>query len=57
MLTPMLETNITKKLFNDGMDDSRTSSIGSDDVVIILNPTKYTLQDDDQDEDEEIDAD
>ena len=56
MLAPMLETNITKGFFNDDeTEDVRSNSIGSDDVVVILNPTKYTIRDDEQDEDEDID--
>jgi hypothetical protein len=42
-LAPMLETSITKIMLNEGYDEERTDSIGSDDVVVILNPTKYTL--------------
>jgi hypothetical protein len=47
----MLETKICRKIFNEEYDNSRTSSIGSDDAVIILNPTKYTLNEDDEYED------
>jgi len=47
----MLETYISKRLLNDDNENDRTSSIGSDDVVVILNPTKYTLQEDSSDED------
>jgi hypothetical protein len=49
----MLETKICRKIFSEEYDNSRTSSIGSDDAVIILNPTKYTLNEED-DEDEHI---
>lgn len=47
----MLETYIDKKLILDSnYDDTRTSSIGSDDAIVILNPTKYTIQDDEFDD-------
>jgi hypothetical protein len=46
-LAPMLETIITKQMFlkDEGnmFESERTQSFGSDDAVIILNPTKYTL--------------
>jgi GTPase SAR1 family protein len=45
----MLETTITKKLFREDYDENRESGIDSDDVVVILNPTQYTLKDDDID--------
>ena len=41
----MLEANISQKVFNEDYDNSRSSSIGSDDAVIVINPTKYTLKD------------
>lgn len=46
----MLETNITQKLLNDKYmnDPDRCDSIGSDEVVVILNPTKYTINDDEE---------
>jgi hypothetical protein len=43
----MLETKISRKLFTEDFENERTSSIGSDDAIIILNPTKYTLNEDD----------
>jgi hypothetical protein len=51
-LAPILETNINKKLFYENYDENRTSSIGSDEVVVILNPTSYTLKDDEDIEQE-----
>lgn len=50
-LAPMLETTITKSILKDEYVDQedRCNSIGSDDVVVILNPTKYTLDDSDED--------
>jgi len=49
-LAPMLESNISRKIFLEEYDNSRTSSIGSNDAVIILNPTKYTLNEEVYDE-------
>lgn len=58
----MLETCINKKILTDNEndnndcyddfvgDDDRTLSIGSNDAVVILNPTKYTIQDDSGDD-------
>eukprot|EP00347_Sterkiella_histriomuscorum_P011895 403370686 len=48
-LAPMLETSITQKLLSDkyiNENTDRCDSIGSDEVVVILNPTKYTINDD-----------
>ncbi len=50
-MAPFLETYITKGIINDDdIENDRTSSINSDDVVVILNPTKYTLQQDSSDD-------
>lgn len=47
----MLETYISKKVFYENYEDGRESvgGIESDEVVMILNPTQYTVKDDDAD--------
>ena len=47
---------ITEKiLFEDDYDqNSRTSSIGSNDPVVIINPTQYTLREDEVQEEYSI---
>lgn len=45
----MLETKICRKIFSEDYDDyERTDTLGTEDAVIILNPTKYTLKEDDE---------
>ena len=47
----MLQALINDKLFDEEhYSNSRTSSIGSNDPVIILNPTQYTCQEELDDE-------
>ena len=41
----------SKLLINDDEDDSRASEIGKDEAVIFVNPTKYSLEQDDSDSD------
>ena len=51
----MLESLITEKMLKDeyqnqsvsSLDDDRTHSFDSDKPILILNPTEYTLRDDD----------
>ena len=52
MLAPLLETIITKKLFQDeymgrGAFVDESAHIGERQAVVILNPTKYTIREDD----------
>ena len=44
----MTVAEITVKLLDPSVstESSRTSSLGSDDEIIIMNPTAYTLQED-----------
>lgn len=57
-MAPLLETNISRKILADdfGPNNNRFSlagddslTIGNREAVIILNPTKYTVHDDDKD--------
>ena len=43
----MLETYITQKIFKENYEENRESGIDSEEVVVILNPTQYTLKDED----------
>ena len=47
MLAPMLETYITQKILKENYEENRESGIDSEEVVVILNPTQYTLKDED----------
>ena len=50
-LTPMLETKISRKIFLEDYDDyEQTENLEPNTAVIILNPTKYTLQQEDDEE-------
>ena len=47
----MLETKISRKIFLEDYDDyEQTENLESNTAVIILNPTKYTLQQEDDEE-------
>ena len=51
----MLETNITRKLFIENFEDERENGIvDSEEVIVILNPTQYTVRDEDIDEEDQV---
>lgn len=45
---PLLVGLISEEFLFDKYDTDRTTSIGSDDAVLFVNPTKYSLDEDDQ---------
>lgn len=49
----MLETHISPELFSENYidHDDRCDSIGSNEVVVILNPTRYNIEEDDEEDD------
>jgi hypothetical protein len=46
-LAPMLETVISKKIFSEGFTVDEGGAVGERQAVVILNPTKYTIREDD----------
>ena len=42
----MLETKLDYQLFKEDYDNSRTNSFGSNEAIIIMNPTQYTVAED-----------
>lgn len=52
----MLQAHINEDIIKDGDVDylqQRTSSFGSNEAVVILNPTEYTLNEEEEEFDEE----